>query len=83
MKIKYEQSPQKYQRCISENKLSIYDHIEIGDPDLWIPIIPNNATTELVTSEDTDNLKSVFVQKFQGKTLNKKLQIPLPSDFFN
>lgn len=35
--IKYEQLPQKYQRSISDSRLSIYDRIEIGDPELWIP----------------------------------------------
>lgn len=37
MSLKYEPSPQKYQRNILERRLSIYDRIEIGDPDLWIP----------------------------------------------
>ena len=37
MSFRYEQSPQKYQLNIAEKKLSIYDRIEIGDPDLWIP----------------------------------------------
>jgi hypothetical protein len=37
MSLKYEQSPQKYQQNIAERRLSVYDRIEIGDPDLWIP----------------------------------------------
>ena len=37
MSIKYQQSPEKYLHNIAESKLSIYDRVEIGDQDLWIP----------------------------------------------
>ena len=37
MSLKYHQSPEEYIQKISESRLSIYDQVEIGDPDLWIP----------------------------------------------
>lgn len=82
MKIKYEQSPQKYQRSISENKLSIYDHIEIGDPDLWIP------TPELEYLLDA-GLKGFSLQGLPLRTRSKVVKqavchilgYPVPSSF--
>lgn len=37
MSLDYETSAWRYQKNISESDLSIYDPIEIGDPNLWIP----------------------------------------------
>ncbi len=64
MTIKYERSPEKYQRNISESRLSIYDRIEIGDPDLWIP------TPELEKLLD-EGLKGLSLQGLPLRTRSK------------
>jgi hypothetical protein len=64
MTIKYEQSPQKYRRHISESRLSIYDRIEIDDPDLWIP------TPELENLLDK-GLKGLSLQGLPLRTRSK------------
>ncbi|MBD3329391.1 restriction endonuclease [Candidatus Dojkabacteria bacterium] len=82
MSIKYEQSPQKYQKHISESSLSIYDRIEIGDPDLWIP------TPELEILLD-EGLKGLSLQGLPLRTRSKVVKqevcrvlgYPVPSSF--
>ncbi|MCS1407370.1 MAG: hypothetical protein M2R45_00528 [Verrucomicrobia subdivision 3 bacterium] len=32
-------SPERYIEAIRRSGLSIYDRIEVGDPDLWIPTL--------------------------------------------
>ena len=31
-------SPERYAEAIRRSGLTIYDHIDIGDPELWIPV---------------------------------------------
>jgi hypothetical protein len=82
MTIKYEQSPQKYRRHISESRLSIYDRIEIDDSDLWIP------TSELENLLDK-GLKGLSLQGLPLRTRSKVVKeevcrvlgYPVPSSF--
>ncbi len=82
MNIKYQQSPQKYLQNIAESRLSIYDRIEIGDPDLWIP------TSELETLLD-EGLKGLSLRGLPLRTRSKVVKqevcrvlgYPVPGSF--
>jgi hypothetical protein len=82
MSFSYEPSPHKYQQNISEKRLSIYDRIEIGDPDLWIP------TPELEQLLD-EGLKGLSLAGLPLRTRSKVVKTevcrvlgyPVPSSF--
>jgi hypothetical protein len=73
---------QSYIRKIAESKFSIYDCVEIGDPDLWIPI----DTLEIVLN---DKLLGLSLEGLAIRTRSKVLEqavcnalgYPIPKTF--
>lgn len=63
MTINYEQSS-KYFQNISEGNLSIYNHIEIGDPNFWIP-------TPVLEKMLNDGLNGMSLQGLPLRTRSK------------
>jgi len=74
--------PQQYVEAIRRNKLSIYDRIKIGDPELWIP-------TEQLEQLLDDAMSGISLEKLPIRTRSKvvkahicrALGYPVPSTF--
>ena len=82
MSLKYQQSPQKYLKNIAENRLSIYDRIEVGDPDLWIP----TPELEVLLNEGLKGLSLAGLplrtrSKVVKEEVCKALGYPIPRSF--
>ena len=90
-----EPNPQKYVEAIKASNLSIYDEIEIGDPELWIPTpdlekILDDAMTGLSLSGLPLRTRSKVVKQEVCKALGypvpsgfKKTQPRFPGQFFD
>jgi len=90
-----ENTPERYVEAIRESGLSIYDHIEIGDPNLWIPTpdlekILNRAMAGISLFGLPLRTRSKVVKEYVCRALGypvpsgfKKTQPRFPGQFFD
>lgn len=75
-------TPHRYAHEIAKRNLTIYDHIEVGDPDLWIPsrdleVILNDALQGM----DLDALPLRTRSKVVKSRICEALGYPVPTSF--
>ncbi len=76
------EGPERYVKAIQKKGISIYDHIEIGDPELWIPtpeleILLNRALTGISLGGLPLRTRSKVVKEYVCRALG----YPVPSSF--
>jgi len=77
-----EPNPQKYVEAIKASNLSIYDDIEIGDPELWVPTPElEKILDEAMTGLSLLGLPLRTRSKVVKQEVCKALGYPVPSGF--
>lgn len=76
------EGPESYVKAIREKRISIYDPIEIGDPELWIPtpeleVLLNRALTGISLVDLPLRTRSKVVKEYVCRALG----YPVPSSF--
>jgi hypothetical protein len=77
-----EEDPERYVKAIRQKEISIYDRIEIGDPELWIPtpeleVILNRKLTGIQLTGLALRTRSKVVKEHVCRALG----YPIPSSF--
>lgn len=87
--------PKRYAKAIRDSRLTIYDPIEIGDPNLWIPTakleeLLNEAMTNISIAELPLRTRSKVIKEHVCRVLGypvppsfKKTQPRFPGQFFD
>jgi len=76
------EGPERYAKAIKQKGISIYDHIEIRDPELWIPtpeleVLLNRALTGISLAGLPLRTRSKIVKEY----ICRALGYPVPSSF--
>lgn len=81
------ENPQRFVEAIRRSGFTIYDPIDMGDPELWIPTPDLEYLLDQglcgVSLEGLPLRTRSKAVKQHVRVVNRKLQIPLPAGFFD